>query len=260
MYEQNNNQQNNGQNIQFNPAPQQVNNMNPPQMSPQNTEETEILGFNTNNYTNNNQPSITNIPPQNSNINQQISNNTNEKADENKNEKGGCLKQLILFIFLAALIAFVFFLPDISKFLKNGKNNSTTNDIWTGTLECTTEQSNDTSIISYTMKFDYIDNKLKTSTMTITLQDESDENINNKTLECQNISKISQEITGITVMCNPSANLLITTEIYEHEVIDKNKLSKFTESGGKYPEFDYQDDINDIKRKMKKNGYICKDK
>ena len=182
MYEQNNNQQNNGQNIQFNPAPQQVNNMNPPQMSPQNTEETEILGFNTNNYTNNNQSSITNIPPQNSNINQQISNNTNEKADENKNEKGGCLKQLILFIFLAALIAFVFFLPDISKFLKNGKNNSTTNDIWTGTLECTTEQSNDTSIISYTMKFDYIDNKLKTSTMTITLQDESDENINNKTL------------------------------------------------------------------------------
>lgn len=181
------------------------------------------------------------------------------KSLEEQEEKGGCFKQILLFTFLIGLVAFVFFLPDISKFIQNGTGMKSEENLRTGTLVCTMEQEDDTSSISYEMKFNYIDNKLKTSSMTITLEDENDENINTRTQICQNMSQISQTLTGITVQCRPSDNLLITTEIYEHETIDKNNLTKFTEAGGTYPEFNYEDDINDVQAKMKKNGYICKD-
>lgn len=243
------------QNNNINNIPQTPLNNNT-QIPPSNQKTVEVL-----NNTQNSTISQVSPPPMTPNINivtEQVQTANKTPLEDNK-KKEGYGKQIILFIFLIALIVFVFFLPDISKFVQSARGTTSNEELRTGTLVCTMEQEDDTTALTYKMYFNYIDNKLRTSTLTITQQDENDANINTKYKVCQNMSTISENITGISVECRPSENLLITTETYEHQTIDKNNLTKFTEAGGTYPEFDYQEDVNTIRDKMKKNGYDCKD-
>ena len=43
-----------------------------------------------------------------------------------------------------------------------------------------------------------------------------------------------------------------------HQLINKENLTHFTEAGGIYPEFDYKQNIYDIEKSMTKTGYDCK--
>lgn len=271
MNEQNNNQQPQQNSISPNTTPNMMPNQtgqvgqNPNFVTSNNISntQTEVLQPTYNNQINQvttpnitpNVNTVTQTPPSNQIIGQQPI----QQPEEPTKEKGGCFKQILLFTFLIALVLFVFFLPEISSFMQNRKTKVTGEEVRSGTLSCTMEQESDTSDLTYQAKFNYIDNKLKTSTLTLTIQDESDANIMERYTTCQNVSNISKTLTGIDTECRQSENMLIITENYEHETIDKNNLTKFTEAGGTYPEFNYQDDVNKIKAKMKKNGYDCKE-
>lgn len=235
-----------------------VNNQNINNINPNLNTNTSTTSINPNPNMNNIGQNPNQIPnnPQN-NLNQ--GNNNQPINNEEPEQKGGCFKQAILIIFLVSLIGFTFFLPQISSFIQKGKTKTEKEVLLSGTLSCTMEQENDTSDLTYEAKFAYIDNKLKTSSMTITLQDENDLNINEKTELCKNMLSISNTINGISVECRPSENMIIITESYDHQILEKNNLAKFTEAGGTYPEFNYQDDITKIRSQMKKNGYDCKD-
>lgn len=222
--------------------------------------QTEILNYNQNNQINQVAPPT--IPPNvNTIIQPQQQNQPNSEPPQTNqdNKKGGWFRQVILFAFLIGLVLFVFFLPEISNFMKSRKTTTKKEEVHSGTLSCIMENESDTSDLTYQAKFNYIDNKLKTSTFTLTIQDENETNINQRYISCQNMSNISKTITGIDTECRLSENMLIIIENYEHEIINKNNLTKFTESGGTYPEFNYQEDVNKVKTKMKKNGYDCKD-
>lgn len=250
-------------------------NNNIPQNNQQNSQNLNI-GNNTNKNNNintqqNNQPSsmqTANIAVSSTNIEKpQISQVVPKepileevKINKQESSKGGKLKTVLLILFFIFLLAFVMFLPNISEYLKTGKIiNTTDNQINSGTLICTTTKNNDETSTSYEMDFKFTSKELITSNFNITTESEQKEVINSKYSECKNIEDSAKELNGIDVSCTSSDNINTMIQSYNYRLINTNGLTKFTEAGGTYPEYKYKENIYDIKAKMIKAGYDCKE-
>ncbi len=190
-----------------------------------------------------------------------IENKTTTTNGNQDNSKGGKFKTFLLIVFFIFLLAFIMFLPNISEYLKNGRIRATTdNQINSGTLSCTTDKDNDETTTSYEMDFKFKNKELITSTFNITTESEKEEIINSKYNECKNIEDSAKDLSGIDVSCTTSDNISTMIESYNYRLINTNKLTKFTEAGGTYPEYQYKENIYDIKQKMIKAGYDCKER
>lgn len=243
----------------------QINNQNPNATNTINTQGPQQNNVSPSNQVPNISVSSTNIgQPQISQVVQPKVPPVENEITTNNNEahsKGGKFKTFLLIIFFIFLLAFIIFLPNISEYLKTGKMTTTnSNQINSGTLICTTDKDNDETVISYQMDFKFTNKELINSTFNITTESEKEEIINSKYNECKNIEDSAKDLNGIDVSCTTSDNISTMIESYNYRLIDNNGLTKFTEAGGTYPEYKYKENIYDIKQKMIKAGYDCKER
>lgn len=187
--------------------------------------------------------------------------NNNEPPKQEPPKKGGNFKYILAFIFLIGIIAFVFFLPEISTYVQSKKTNTSTTttntQIENGTLTCSLEKTTDETDTYYEIDYVFTNKKLVTSNLITTIESTNTEYLNTKKLEYDTASSISNNISGISMECSLSAGILTISENYTHKDIDTNKLTAYVEAGGTYPEFKYQKNIYDIQTTMIKKGYDC---
>ena len=206
----------------------------------------EVVSNNNLSMPDTNEPNIVNITPVNDNVN----NDSNES-------KNGKFKSILLVIFFVLLFGFIMFLPQISEFFQTGKSNYNSKEVLNGVLVCTSEKSNDVTTTYYQMDLKFSQKKLQSSEYNVTVESEDDSKIQSSDKECKTVREMATDIDGIDVMCTSSDNISTMIQDYNYKLIDNSKLTKFTEAGGFYPEFKYNDDIYNIQSKMIKAGYDC---
>lgn len=206
----------------------------------------EVVSNNNLSMPDTNEPNIVNITPVNDNVN----NDSNES-------KNGKFKSILLVIFFVLLFVFIMFLPQISEFFQTGKSNYNSKEVLNGVLVCTIEKSSDVTTTYYQMDLKFSQKKLQSSEYNVTVESEDDSKIQSSDKECKAVREMATDIEGIDVMCTSSDNISTMIQDYNYKLIDNSKLTKFTEAGGFYPEFKYNDDIYNIQSKMIKSGYDC---
>ena len=141
--------------------------------------------------------------------------------------------------------------------MQNETKDTETPVISNGTLVCTKTSTSDETDVNYTLEFSFESQKLILSTYTITHESLNTEYISKKEAECNIMAEKSKNVTGIETTCSNKHGILEIIEEYTNKDIDRNNLTAYTEAGGTYPEFEYEENIYDIQTKLVKQGYDC---
>lgn len=188
---------------------------------------------------------------------QTVSQQTPPSPSSTKPPKQRNGKTFLLFFLFLLLFIFIFFLPTISEYLKSGGNMHREEPIHDGVLMCTRSKTTDETDTTYEVDYQFKNRKLETSTMSITIESENKSVIEEKIGECQNLMTIADDMDGISITCNNSDHVHTMVESYRYQSIDNNGLTRFTEAGGTYPEYQYGQSIDDIQTDMMKAKYDC---
>lgn len=181
-------------------------------------------------------------------------------------EKKASRRRKLAFVFLAFLILFVWFIPEISSFVNNFQASREAalaqESITTGTLKCTLDRTSSDYDITYEQDFKFTDNKLETLTYIITTKgdmtrDESD--LTAKENKCNTLADMTTQYSGITVACglNESGELK-ETHTFDYSSLKLEEVSSaYAEQGGTVPEYKYHQDMNDLEKKKLAEGFSC---
>lgn len=177
--------------------------------------------------------------------------------------KGGNFKYFLVFVFFIALIAFVFFLPEISNIIETkgfsfkGSTNEGEKLLDNGILVCTLKKSTDETDIITELDFEFSNRKLIVSEFNKRYESLNSTILTDEYKNCKNKEAIAKLTTGITATCDLTSGILKETEDYVYKDIDTSKLTQYVEAGGTYPEFEYEENIYDIQTRLVKRGYDC---
>ena len=167
-----------------------------------------------------------------------------------------------LIIFFVLLIAFVFFLPNISDYARGLLEKNNEAEITTGKLICKFSRTSDKLNFDYTRTFEFSDKALfkYTNKEEVTGTKEDNAELTKLYNTCVNLEKASSTIKGVSLSCNFLDTKFTQTEIFNYsEIGDDNSKTKiaYTEGGGSYPEFKYNENIDDVEVALKQAGYTC---
>ena len=300
---QNNNTNNiNNTNINPNNYNNQVNNINQNINNTMNNNTINSNTINNNIPNSNNNTNINNnINNTNTNINNSINNNTNinneieelkprtlqeekkseirmvlpsdikekpkkpKPTDEELNYKPlSKFKTILLILFFVSLIAFVFFLPDISFMVSEFMNNQNKEEIKTGILKCSKERQSETMDYTYLYEMSFENEKLKNMTYTKTVRGDrnlDESNLDKENEDCIILKENVREIDSVVVSCDYDNTMLINKQKFKTLNIkeeEKEKISAaYIEAGGTIPDFKNNQQIKIIEAQMKDSGYEC---
>lgn len=172
-------------------------------------------------------------------------------------------KTVLLVLFFVLLIGYVWFLPDVTKYVEMFKNDQKEEEkITTGILECKYSRSTENLDYEYESVFSYSDNKLSKFTYTVVTR--GDGNLDKEILEktnddCVKLKKVSADFDGVDLSCSYSHDRVITKQIFYYDKIDAIAVSSaFVEAGGTYPEFKKGQNMDKVESKMENSQYTCK--
>ncbi len=167
------------------------------------------------------------------------------------------------FLFIA-LILMVIFLPDISSFVSNyfaEKRAQEVPALTTGTLTCTLNTSDDRYDYYYQADFNFRDSQLYRLTYNTTIK--GDQNLDAVELaemeaSCNLLKSQTANLDGINVSCSLSNGVVENEQVLSYENIDVELLTTaYLEAGGTYPNYRYQQNIDDIEKDMNASNYTC---
>ena len=172
-------------------------------------------------------------------------------------------KSFMLFVFFAALIAFIIFLPQIQSFISthSGGGAKEASKIVTGKLVCELKTNTENLNIEYKSIFSMTDNKLYGLEHSVSTK--GDRNLDAETLDglnekCEKLKDATADINGISVSCKYDNTTITQTEDFTYSELEADKLdAAFAEAGGTYSGFDEGQDMDAIEKEMKANGYTC---
>ena len=130
-----------------------------------------------------------------------------------------------------------------------------------GKLLCNYKKSSEYLDYEYEYTFVFSKNRLETYDKSVTVK--GDASLDKDTLDkmksnCNEMKTESNKIAGITVSCNSDTNKSKTTEKIEPKDFETGSItSAYTEAGGEYPEYNYEQDMDDIEKNMKAAGFTC---
>lgn len=225
----------------------QVDNNKPQVVNPNNNEELKEVKVD-NNSINKNEEQV----PTSVNL---------EKKTTGENKKGHPIFLILLMLFL---FAFVFFLPEISQFIIDYKNQKMgVNELKSGKMTCIMNNETNNINYNYEMEFTYNKNKLKKSTMITTARLSDDATDTSVLTERQDSCLALQTVLednkiGMNANCNLSAALQRTEQIIDYKKLDLDFIStNIGEFEGFYPEYELDYSITSIENELKSNGYTC---
>lgn len=187
---------------------------------------------------------------------------TAEPAAQEK-KSGGCFQTFFLIVLFGGLFLFIFFIDDISSYIETQKylKEQVVEEITTGTLKCTYENSTDNMDYTYEVKFGFRDSKLKR--LDYVKEVRGDANLDEAALtalstECLLVKEYASSLSGIDITCSLENGLLREKQVFNYDAVDREAaMSAFVEAGGIYPEYKRDQDIDGIEKNMNASGYNC---
>ncbi|MBQ6134945.1 MAG: hypothetical protein IJI60_01340 [Bacilli bacterium] len=182
----------------------------------------------------------------------------------------GTFKVICMIILFLGIVAFVYFLPDISEMMekKNEESASYQEDISeeeeqtvSGDLVCSLTTSDERFDTEYRLEFHYTDSELEKTKLVVTTK--GDASLDSAALDvlnlnCQNLKNEVLQLEGISVSCNYTAGKLVETQTYDLARINQEEATPFfAEAGGTYLEYPYHHNIRKIQEDMTASEYIC---
>ena len=180
-------------------------------------------------------------------------------------EKGYSRRRVSTVIFFIALIAFVIFLPDIRRLMVEYKTRVVDEEIDSGKLICTLNRSTDEFDVSYTRTFSFKKYLLKSYTYKVETKGDASKDVEKfKELynTCDNLSKTVgiNKLSGINVDCIyvEGDDVVVETQSFDYNTVNKEEIkAAYTEAGIEYPEFELDENINDVEKRVLSGGYSC---
>lgn len=171
-------------------------------------------------------------------------------------------KLALLIVFFAGLIAFIIFLPEIQAFIAEyNSKDVAVQEITTGKLVCTLSTSTVNLDMDVNRTFSYEENKLKSAKFeTITRGDPTldEDALNELNDSCESLHTYVDELSGVNVSCLYEQGKLTKKESFDYSTYDKEKVNAaYIEAGGDILEFDLDEDINQIMKRMRQGGFAC---
>ena len=185
-------------------------------------------------------------------------------SDKKSGKKTSNLKMYLTFIFLALLILMIVFLPEINTFVHdffNKKEAENTPSITSGHLICTLETNDSNFNYEYETDFSFKDSKLYK--LTLTTKTVGDLNLDATDLSglnasCQLLQFQTSKFDGVEVMCDLAGNTFTNTQTLDYEVLNRDEVTTaYLEAGGIYPNYKYEENIDDIEKDMNAQNYSC---
>ena len=197
---------------------------------------------------------------------EKVSDTGKEVSDSNKKsgKKTSNLKMYLAFIFLALLILMIVFLPEINTFVHdffNKKEAENTPSITSGHLICTLETNDSNFNYEYETDFSFKDSKLYK--LTLTTKTVGDLNLDATDLSglnasCQLLQFQTSKFDGVEVMCDLAGNTFTNTQTLDYEILNRDEVTTaYLEAGGIYPDYKYEENIDDIEKDMNAQNYSC---
>ena len=185
-------------------------------------------------------------------------------SDKKSGKKTSNLKMYLSFIFLALLILMIVFLPEINTFVHdffNKKEAENTPSITSGHLICTLETNDSNFNYEYETDFSFKDSKLYK--LTLTTKTVGDLNLDATDLSglnasCQLLQFQTSKFEGVEVMCDLEGNTFTNTQTLDYEILNRDEVTTaYLEAGGIYPDYKYEENIDDIEKDMNAQNYSC---
>ena len=185
-------------------------------------------------------------------------------SDKKSGKKTSNLKMYLSFIFLALLILMIVFLPEINTFVHdffNKKEAENTPSITSGHLICTLETNDSNFNYEYETDFSFKDSKLYK--LTLTTKTVGDLNLDATDLSglnasCQLLQFQTSKFDGVEVMCDLEGNTFTNTQTLDYEILNRDEVTTaYLEAGGIYPDYKYEENIDDIEKDMNAQNYSC---
>ena len=185
-------------------------------------------------------------------------------SDKKSGKKTSNLKMYLTFIFLALLILMIVFLPEINTFVHdffNKKEAENTPSITSGHLICTLETNDSNFNYEYETDFSFKDSKLYK--LTLTTKTVGDLNLDATDLSglnasCQLLQFQTSKFDGVEVMCDLEGNTFTNTQTLDYEILNRDEVTTaYLEAGGIYPDYKYEENIDDIEKDMNAQNYSC---
>ena len=189
--------------------------------------------------------------------NPQPNNQKKEKEDGPSTFK----RVMAVFLFLG-FFAMVYFLPEISTMISNYQKSRQPKEVITdGVSTCKLSRTSENLDINTVAKFSIINSKLyKLEYITTTIGDkvEDEEELKKLKENCENLKLKVGELNGVTISCSLNNGINTTKQKLDFEKVNFEEVSTaYVESGGVYPEFKKNDNIDKIESKMRTSGYEC---
>ena len=180
-------------------------------------------------------------------------------------EKGYSRRRVAMILFFIFLIAFVIFLPEIRNLYIQYKTHVEEEEIDSGKLICTLDRSTDELDITYTETFSFKNYLLKSFTYKVETKGDANKDVEKfKELynKCDNLSKSvgTSNLSGIYIECNyvEGDNTVVETQSFDYNTVDKSGVkAAYTEAGFEYPEFELDENINEIEKSVLSGGFSC---
>ena len=164
------------------------------------------------------------------------------------------------FLFLILLIAFAFFLPNISDMLTKYKADKENANITSGQLRCSMTKNSDNLSVNYEQNFKFSDNKITTYNYK---EENKGSNEDSKELteidnKCRLLDQNCSKISGIEISCEATSTSAVVNQNIDLKEVEIEALkSAYTESGGQYPEFEFGEDVDTVQSRVQQAGYKC---
>lgn len=185
-------------------------------------------------------------------------------------KKGGNFKYVMTVFLFIALLAIIYFLPEISDGIKNYKANknqpqtTTPNKVKSGVMLCSLTKTTKTKEITAITEFMFTNEKMKSTeqeTTTALKEDATGEDLTdleNLQTSCEHLKEVVKSVSGMEAFCTKNATTQTTRETIDYTSLDLDLIQdNIAEFGGNYPEFQLDQDINDIQSLMESSGYEC---
>ncbi len=177
---------------------------------------------------------------------------TNEK-------KPGNFRYFLLIVFFISLLALVWFLPDLRKYMLERKM-AAQEEVIHGTLKCVYEEEDEDITTLYTSEFKVENNKVKGYISTVETKgtDNSAEELEKLNTECELLKDMTSKVAGVQTTCSLNSRKQINKQELDYRNLDKNGLSSaYSEAGGVMPEYNLDQDAREIKKEMQLARYSC---
>ena len=171
-------------------------------------------------------------------------------------------KTFLLIVFFIALIAFIFFLPEIQAYIAEfNSGDSKTLEITSGKMTCKLTSNTKKLNKSVERIFTFTDKKLESAKYITTTKGDISEDattLDEMAERCKLIKSSLAGTKGITVACEYSDGKLVQREHIDFKEYDSDTVqTAYTEAGGSLSEFEYGYDIDQLQKTMLQAGFTC---